>query len=442
MDEVNEPIHGLAPDKREKYREMLCMDELGGMSVVDKSEDNNESSCQFRLSIAKERIKQPIAPSLCITKRSTPIPFFGQYETAEACTVSLNPSAREFCDSCGKLLEPPSERLCSRSMIGKSDGEPLDEANAERVLAYCADYFKKRPYKSWFDKYERFLKAFDLSYYSGSVVHLDLVQWATTPSWGGLTNEVKEGLLALDLPFLKELLKKDFRYIFLNGKTTVCEVSKCLDIRLQGTHVSCDGNITSTVYFGFYKNSKVIGWSTYLQSAAIGSYANVDKLAGEVFRLTGEFYKDYNVQKRTVYYENRADNRNDQHDDPRLKKDGVTAKSGKDKTRYHFKGREYCKNRLVLAVVQEYAKEHPGISAEQLMTVFDKELQGSRGVVRCLDGLGSYADTERRFFMKDCEKIRTSTGDCVVCTQWGKPNIDNFIRKARQLKYVITEVEH
>lgn len=253
---------------------------------MDQSEIDKDSSLQSMLSAAKERIKQPIAPSLCITKRSTPIPFFGHYETAEACTVSLNPSAREFCDRSGKIIEPPGERLYSRSMIGKSDDEPLDEADAEQALAYCTAYFNRRPYKSWFNKYERFLKAFSLSYYSGSVVHLDLVQWATTPSWGDLTNDVKDRLLARDLPFLKELLKKKFRFIFLNGKTTVSEVSKHLDLSLREVEVSVDDKITSTIYFGVYKTSKVIGWSKYLQSAAIGSYVNVDKLASEVFRQT------------------------------------------------------------------------------------------------------------------------------------------------------------
>jgi len=263
---------------------------------MDQSEIDKDTSLQFMLSTARERIRQPIVPSLFITKRSTPIPFFGHYETAEACTVSLNPSTREFCDSKGKILEPPIERLCSRSMIGKSDDEALDETDAEKVLDYCTAYFGKRPYKNWFNNYERFLKAFGLSYYSGSVVHLDLVQWATTPRWGKLTNDVKERLLARDMPFLKELLERKFRFIFLNGKTTVFEVSKHLDLSLREVEVSVDDKITSTIYFGVYKTSKVIGWSKYLQSAAIGSYENVDKLANEVFRQTGLILKEKGVQ--------------------------------------------------------------------------------------------------------------------------------------------------
>ncbi len=120
-----------------------------------------------------------------------------------------------------------------------------------------------------------------------------------------------------------------------------------------------------------------------------------------------------------------------------------TAKPGRDKTQYRFNGEIYRKNRLVLAVVQKYAKESPNISAGALMSAFDKSLQGSLGVVRPLEGLkDKYADFERRFFTKPHEIIRTSTGDCVVCTQWGKspkPNIDAFLRRAR-LKYEISEV--
>jgi len=36
--------------------------------------------------------------------------------------------------------------------------------------------------------------------------------------------------------------------------------------------------INFKLYIGNYKNIKVIGWSTYLQSASIGGYENIDIL--------------------------------------------------------------------------------------------------------------------------------------------------------------------
>ena len=230
-----------------------------------------------------DRIKQPIDPSLCITNGSTPIPYFGQFDVARSCTISLNPSGREFCDKNGRLLDSSRERLCSRMKLGKKDSEILEDAEVVSVLSSCNNYFNNRPYKGWFNKYERFLQRFGLSYYSGSVVHLDLVQWATTPFWGELPEGVRQKLLDRDLPFLQELLKKNFGYIFLNGKTTVTEVSDHLSLKLEEIEVKVLEKAKTKIYFGEHGKSKVLGWSTYLQSAAVGSYANVDRLANEVF---------------------------------------------------------------------------------------------------------------------------------------------------------------
>lgn len=108
--------------------------------------------------------------------------------------------------------------------------------------------------------------------------------------------------------------------------------------------------------------------------------------------------------------------------------------SGKDTTKYIFEGKQYGKNRLVLAVIQKYVSTTPGISAEKLIATFDKSIQGSFGVVRLAKEVKyAYIDHERRFFFQPHEIIHTSTEDCVVCTQWGKFNIDNFLARAKQL---------
>ncbi|MDR1828303.1 MAG: hypothetical protein LBR29_08235 [Methylobacteriaceae bacterium] len=112
-----------------------------------------------------------------------------------------------------------------------------------------------------------------------------------------------------------------------------------------------------------------------------------------------------------------------------------------DRTQYLFDGRLHGKNRLVLAVVQKYVFDHPGISAEKLMMVFDRSLQnpGTLGVVRILDDVKrSCSDYERRFFIKSGEVIKTSSKDCVVCTQWAAHyNIEKFLDKAKSLGYDI-----
>ena len=118
-----------------------------------------------------------------------------------------------------------------------------------------------------------------------------------------------------------------------------------------------------------------------------------------------------------------------------------SAYTGRDTTKYILNGIRYGKNRLVLAIVKEYRNRHPEITAEELMSVFDKSLQGSLGVIRLLDDVKtSYFDYEKRFFCRLDEIVHTKTHDCVVCTQWGVANIGNIIARAKELGFNITVI--
>lgn len=113
----------------------------------------------------------------------------------------------------------------------------------------------------------------------------------------------------------------------------------------------------------------------------------------------------------------------------------------KDTTKYLFNGSPYGKGRLVLAVVKEYMLQHPDLNAIELTSSFAQRIQGALGVVRTLNFAKDYcSDYEKRFFTKENEIIHTSTEDCVVCSQWGKFNINNFIRRAEELGFNITAI--
>ena len=114
--------------------------------------------------------------------------------------------------------------------------------------------------------------------------------------------------------------------------------------------------------------------------------------------------------------------------------------TGRDKTRYMFKGNVYLKNKLVLAVVTDYVNEHPNITINELKEVFNKSLQGSIGVVESEMIAKLRKDYEVRFFAKDYEILHLIDGNAYVCTQWGILNIPNFIARARQLGYEIEEI--
>lgn len=106
----------------------------------------------------------------------------------------------------------------------------------------------------------------------------------------------------------------------------------------------------------------------------------------------------------------------------------------KDTTKYSFDGVIYKKNRLVLAVIKKYVELNEGISAEELMQVFPKSLQGPLGTVRFVTEVKTtYSECEKRFFMDNHELIETPTGTVTICSQWHAANIDKFINCAQKI---------
>lgn len=123
------------------------------------------------------------------------------------------------------------------------------------------------------------------------------------------------------------------------------------------------------------------------------------------------------------------------------KQSSASTSNVRDNTKYMLDGARYGKNRLVLAIVKKYVASHPDISSDELISTFDKSLQGSLGVIRTVqDVKQSYSDSERRFFLSPDEVINTSTEQCAVCTQWGLFNIKNIIARAKELGMTINEI--
>jgi hypothetical protein len=250
--------------------------------VVTKKETNTMASLLYREGSCAEtkgfeRITRKIEPNMCITPQTTPVIYFGNYGTARACTISLNPSDKEFLDGNVRLLSGRQKRLCSREELNKKDDELLSDEDAKKVLKDCADYFTLNPYKDWFDPFDHFINRFgNYSYYDGTCVHLDLVQWATTPEWSAVPDDIRQKHLNNDLPVLKFLLEKDFEIMFLNGRAVFDNVSKYLEIKLKEINTVFKNTKGKTsnlkVYYGKYKKTNVVGWNVNLKKTVAGSY--------------------------------------------------------------------------------------------------------------------------------------------------------------------------
>lgn len=156
------------------------------------------------------------------------------------------------------------------------------------------------------------------------------------------------------------------------------------------------------------------------------------ELIGRVAALEDEVQKLKSAQINDI----------EESDSDDLVVEGATVSTGRDTTKYIFEGKKYGKNRLVLAIVKKYMGDNPETSANELIRIFDKSLQGSLGVVQKLaDAKQNTTDYKTRFFALPIEVIKTSTDDCVVCNQWGIANIGNMIARANHLGYEITIVK-
>ncbi len=123
------------------------------------------------------------------------------------------------------------------------------------------------------------------------------------------------------------------------------------------------------------------------------------------------------------------------HEQPR-----VTPLSGRDTTKYIFNGKQFGKGKLVLAIVHQYVIDEPDTSFADLLVAFPKHLQGSNGVISNLETAEDIVQrtAHKRHFLKSKELVQLTDCTVAVSTEWGAGNIDNFIRQAESLGYVIT----
>jgi hypothetical protein len=199
----------------------------------------------------EKRITRPIPTDASVVPDSTAVLSFGDASKARIATLGLNPSRREFA---------PTPRLA------------LSASSPAAVFGACNSYFLRKPYTQWFDRFNAILKAFDASYYDGSACHLDLVQWATDPTWNRLEGSIKERLIEEDAPFLLNQLRENpgISLLLVNGGGAWKQLGKHLPVE----NAQVVGRITgfshhpAQIYSGtLLKRVRVLAWSVNLQSS-------------------------------------------------------------------------------------------------------------------------------------------------------------------------------
>ncbi len=210
----------------------------------------------------------------CVIAGSTPVIAFGNPEKAWAASLGINPSRREFVDDDGTLLGGGRRRLATLRSLGAASLEALTDEQVATVAADCAAYFRRRPYRLWFDPLDQLLRAgIGASYSDGTACHLDLVQWATDPVWALIDGKsIRQALIEDGLPHLRAQLAANpqISVVLCNGRQVIDQVIRAglADLRLAGLLRS--GAVKCELYAGRAdgRGSQAcwLAWSANLQS--------------------------------------------------------------------------------------------------------------------------------------------------------------------------------
>ncbi len=141
------------------------------------------------------------------------------------CDAWHQPLSTEFLRR-GSLISGSERRLATLDSLGTASLAHLNDDQVQLVIAECAAYFQVNPYSRWFNPLDQILQGLGVSYFSNTACHLDLVQWATDPIWGKISDKsLRSELLEDGVPHLRNQLEHyDIRTILLNGGQVLRQV--------------------------------------------------------------------------------------------------------------------------------------------------------------------------------------------------------------------------
>jgi len=218
----------------------------------------------------EQRIRRPLPAGAFIVPGSTPVVSFGDAQRAVVATLGLNPSRIEFRDNRSGEFVGNARRLATHTSLGTSDLTAAPPETVLEVLQDCNTYFERNPYRRWFDQLTPILAGCGASYYDGSACHLDLVQWATDPTWSGIrAASVRRQLLADDAVFLVDQLRNaNLRLLLVNGTGVSQQLRHVLAVELDGAApIIGDSWFDTRLLVGtIFNRIRVVCWSTNVQS--------------------------------------------------------------------------------------------------------------------------------------------------------------------------------
>ena len=192
----------------------------------------------------------------------------------------------------------------------------------------------------------------------------------------------------------------------------------------------------------------------YLRSLTY-TYINGDIKEGDTYmaiseeerKLLVQFWKN-NENLLSAVIEAFADDPDTDSETSKKLKDALISRK-KDLTKYKVNGVDGAplpKGRMVLEVVKKFVRdrqqENRDVTWEDLKRAFNrKEIKcGFKGVVVKADERHVDPQGRKRYFDNPDDIIKLNDAEVCVCSNWGKGNIETFIKRANELGFTITPV--
>ena len=234
-----------------------------------------------------ERLDSGEFDGTSVLKWGCPVPFFGDLARSRIATVGINPSNREFADSCGEELTGPHQRLPTLNSLGVNRWGEIDALQVREIVGSCHNYFTRNPYDRWFGVLEQVLTMTLASFYPSAphkACHIDLVPYPTAVKWGELPADERRTLLAATGKGLGVLLRDTkIAVLVLNGRSVVRHFEDLIETSLEATHManwdlprSRGAPVRGFAYAGdveivagvtLHRTVKVLGYNHNLQSS-------------------------------------------------------------------------------------------------------------------------------------------------------------------------------
>lgn len=188
------------------------------------------------LAVLVKRLNNPALAETNVIPWGSPVPAFGDVSKSRVATLGLNPSNREFVDIEGKELDGVLRRFHTLNSLGLNRWSEARAQHLRLIADSCRDYFHRNPYDLWFKKLDSLISGTQTSYYDSvsAACHLDLIPYATSCKWTGLTRQQRSALLAVAGDTLALLLHDSpVEVLILNGNSVVDLFQEIADIRLE-----------------------------------------------------------------------------------------------------------------------------------------------------------------------------------------------------------------